>query len=162
MTSTRAQTSEPAWAVLPPSSSTLYSLSLWTNLMSLNIPSSPTDTVEEATHDAISAKLTFPVRHLIHSLASLTTLCRYPPSPENFAYTEIKAMVKELETKHGVQGYRRMKSWLAWHVETVRLVYEGFPDVDKGSEMAGWLWVMTQGEGVGDMGWAMWDILLGN
>ena len=155
----KTQAPEPVWTVVPPSSSDIDSLTLWAHLLSVNTPFSLYDHVDQATHDAISAKLTFPVRHLVHSIASLTTLCHYPPSTENFAYTEVKAMVKELETKHGVKGYRRMKSWFSRYVETMCSVYEGFPEVDEGSELAGWAWVMAQGEGVGDLARAMWDIL---
>jgi hypothetical protein len=155
----KTQAPEPVWTVLPPSSSDIYSLNLWTHLLSVNTPFTLSDDIDKATHDAIAAKLTFPVRHLIHSLASLTTLCHYPPSPENFAYTEVKVMVKELETKHGVKGYRRMKSWLGRYVETACSVYEGFPEVDVGSELAGWKWVMAQEGGVGELGRAMWDVL---
>lgn len=69
-------------------------------------------------------------------------------------------MVKELETKHGVKGYRRMKSWLGRYVETACSVYGGFPEVEEGTERAGWLWVMTQGDGLGELGHAMWDVLM--
>jgi hypothetical protein len=156
----KTQAPEPVWTVLPPTSSDIYSLNLWTHLLSVNTPFTLSDGVDKATHDAIAAKLTFPVRHLVHSIASLTTLCHYPPAPENFAYTEVQAMVKELETKHGVKGYRRMKSWLSRYVETVCSVYEGFPEVDEGSELAGWKWVMAQEGGVGEFGRAMWDVLI--